>query len=90
MLGYNSFVLAVFVRRQWASTGNLAYSDTAAQTTRPLQRPLLYSRQLAVAISVGLAAAMLSFLAGDGPAVTNDFRILFAVEGVITLCALLA
>ncbi|TIU32609.1 MAG: MFS transporter, partial [Mesorhizobium sp.] len=46
--------------------------------------------QLAVAISVGLAAAALSFLAGGGAAVANDFRILFVIEGIITLCALLA
>jgi len=43
-----------------------------------------------VAISVGLAAAVLSLLAGGGHASVNDFRILFVIEGVITLCALFA
>ncbi|TGV28094.1 MFS transporter, partial [bacterium M00.F.Ca.ET.168.01.1.1] len=46
--------------------------------------------QLAVAISVGLAAALLSLLASGGKASVNDYRILFVVEGLITLCALSA
>ncbi|RUX65328.1 MFS transporter, partial [Mesorhizobium sp. M2A.F.Ca.ET.040.01.1.1] len=46
--------------------------------------------QLAVAVSVGLAAALLSLLAGGGQASVNDFRILFVIEGLITLCALFA
>jgi len=43
-----------------------------------------------VAISVGLAAALLSLLAGGGKASINDYRILFVIEGLITLCALSA
>ena len=89
MLGY-IFVFGVFRSIQWASTGNLAYSDIAPEQLARFSALYYILWQLAVAISVGLAAAMLSLLAGGGPAVTNDFRILFAIEGVITLCALLA
>ena len=43
-----------------------------------------------MAISVGLAAALLSLLAGGRQASVNDYRILFVIEGFITLCALSA
>ncbi|MBZ9742468.1 MULTISPECIES: MFS transporter [unclassified Mesorhizobium] len=84
------FVFGIFRSVQWASTGNLAYSDIAPEQLARFSALYYILWQLAVAISVGLAAAMLSFLAGGGPAVSNDFRILFAIEGVITLCALFA
>jgi len=89
VLGY-IFAFGVFRSVQWASTGNLAYSDIAPDQLARFSALYYILWQLAVAVSVGLAAAMLSFLAGGGPAVTNDFRVLFAMEGVITLCALLA
>ncbi|TJX62572.1 MAG: multidrug efflux MFS transporter, partial [Mesorhizobium sp.] len=84
------FVFGVFRSVQWASTGNLAYSDIAPEQLARFSALYYILWQLAVAISVGLAAAMLSFLAGGGPAVASDFRILFVIEGIITLCALLA
>ncbi|TPK21048.1 multidrug efflux MFS transporter, partial [Mesorhizobium sp. B2-5-9] len=84
------FVFGVFRSVQWASTGNLAYSDIAPEQLARFSALYYILWQLAVAISVGLAAAMLSFLAGGGPAVASDFRILFVIEGVITLCALSA
>ncbi|RVD63004.1 MFS transporter, partial [Mesorhizobium sp. M7A.F.Ca.ET.027.03.2.1] len=84
------FVFGVFRSAQWASTGNLAYSDIAPEQLARFSALYYILWQLAVAISVGLAAAALSFLAGGGAAVADDFRILFVIEGIITLCALLA
>ena len=84
------FVFGLFRSIQWASTGNLAYSDIAPEQLSRFSALYYILWQLAVAISVGLAAALLSLLAGGGKASINDYRILFLIEGVITLCALLA
>ncbi|WP_246811636.1 MFS transporter [Mesorhizobium silamurunense] len=84
------FVFGLFRSVQWASTGNLAYSDIAPEQLSRFSALYYILWQLAVAISVGLAAAMLSLLAGGGQASVNGYRILFIVEGLITLCALLA
>lgn len=84
------FVFGLFRSVQWASTGNLAYSDIAPEQLSRFSALYYILWQLAVAISVGLAAAMLSLLAGGGQASVNDYRILFIVEGLITLCALFA
>ncbi|PBC03867.1 MFS transporter [Mesorhizobium sp. WSM3860] len=84
------FAFGLFRSVQWASTGNLAYSDIAPEQLSRFSALYYILWQLAVAISVGLAAAMLSLLAGGGQASVNDYRILFVVEGLITLCALLA
>lgn len=84
------FIFGVFRSAQWASTGNLSYSDIAPEQLARFSALYYILWQLAVAISVGLAAAVLSLLAGGGHASVNDFRILFVIEGVITLCALFA
>ncbi|WP_296736627.1 MFS transporter [Mesorhizobium sp.] len=84
------FVFGLFRSVQWASTGNLAYSDIAPEQLSRFSALYYILWQLAVAISVGLAAALLSLLAGGGKASVNDYRILFVVEGLITLCALFA
>jgi MFS family permease len=84
------FVFGMFRSVQWASTGNLSYSDIAPEQLARFSALYYILWQLAVALSVGLAAAVLSFLAGGGPAVAGDFRILFMIEGLITLSALLA
>ncbi|MDG4851751.1 MULTISPECIES: MFS transporter [unclassified Mesorhizobium] len=84
------FAFGLFRSVQWASTGNLAYSDIAPEQLSRFSALYYILWQLAVAISVGLAAAMLSLLAGGGQASVNDYRLLFVVEGLITLCALLA
>lgn len=89
VLGY-IFVFGLFRSVQWASTGNLAYSDIAPEQLARFSALYYILWQLAVAISVGLAAALLSLLAGGGQASVNDYRILFVIEGLITLCALLA
>jgi EmrB/QacA subfamily drug resistance transporter len=84
------FVFGIFRSAQWASTGNLAYSDIAPEQLARFSALYYILWQLAVAISVGLAAATLSLLAGGGHASISDFRIMFVIEGVITLCALFA
>lgn len=84
------FVFGLFRSVQWASTGNLAYSDIAPEQLSRFSALYYILWQLAVAISVGLAAALLSLLAGGGQASVDDYRILFIVEALITLCALLA
>ncbi|WP_292016228.1 MFS transporter [Mesorhizobium sp.] len=84
------FIFGVFRSVQWASTGNLSYSDVAPEQLARFSALYYILWQLAVAISVGLAAALLSLLASGGHASVNDFRILFLIEGLITLCALFA
>jgi len=84
------FAFGVFRSVQWASTGNLSYSDIAPEQLARFSALYYILWQLAVAISVGLAAALLSLLAGGGKASVNDYRILFVIEGLITLCALSA
>jgi hypothetical protein len=85
------FVFGVFRSAQWASTGNLAYSDIAPEQLARFSALYYILWQLGVAISVGTAAAALSLLsAGNGHAEVGDFRILFLGEGIVTLCALFA
>ncbi len=84
------FVFGVFRSAQWASTGNLAYSDIAPEQLARFSALYYILWQLGVAISVGTAAALLSVLAGNGPAEAGDFRILFVIEGLVTLAALFA
>ena len=84
------FVFGVFRSAQWASTGNLSYSDIAPDQLARFSALYYILWQLGVAISVGTAAALLSVLAGNGPAEAGDFRILFVIEGLVTLAALFA
>lgn len=84
------FIFGVFRSAQWASTGNLAYSDIAPEQLARFSALYYILWQLGVAISVGTAAAALSWLAGGGPAGAGEFRILFVMEGLVTLAALLA
>lgn len=85
------FVFGVFRSVQWSSTGNLSYSDIAPEQLARFSALYYILWQLAVAISVGSASAMLSLLAGSGEhATASDFRTVFLAEAVVTLCALLA
>jgi MFS family permease len=85
------FVFGMFRSAQWASTGNLAYSDIAPEQLARFSALYYILWQLGVAVSVGTAAAALSLLsAGSSAASADDFRTLFVAEGVVTLCALLA
>ena len=85
------FVFGVFRSAQWASSGNLSYSDIAPEQLARFSALYYILWQLAVAISIGTAAAALSFLSsGTDHAEAGDFRILFVVEAMVTLCALFA
>ncbi|MGN6582446.1 MAG: MFS transporter [Rhizobiaceae bacterium] len=90
MAGY-IFVFGMFRTVQWGSTGNLSYSDVPAERLSRFS-PLYYVLwQTAVTISIGQASVLLSFFAGPAAhAHAADFRIVFIIEGLLTLCALLA
>jgi hypothetical protein len=85
------FFFGVLRSAQWAATGNLSYADIPPEQLAPFSALYYILWQLAVAISVGLAAALLSWLADPNGAVTSaDFRIVFLIEAGITLLSLLA
>jgi EmrB/QacA subfamily drug resistance transporter len=85
------FVFGVVRSMQWASTGNLSYSDIEPDQLAGFSALYFILWQLGVAVSVGTASAMVSLLAGSADRATaNDFRIVFIVEGLITLCGLFA
>ena len=89
VLGY-IFVFGLVRSAQWASTGNLSYSDIAPEQLARFSALYYILWQLAVAISVGTSAAILSLLAGGGRASTQDFRTMFLIEAMVTLCAAFA
>ncbi|MBE7198769.1 MAG: MFS transporter [Parafilimonas terrae] len=74
---------------QWGSTGNLAYAEVPPENLARFSALYYVLWQLAVALSVGSASALLAFLAGSRPASTGDFQVAFLVEAIVTLCALL-
>lgn len=85
------FVFGVLRSVQWSSSGNLSYSDIPQEHLSRFSALYFVLWQVGVAISVGLAAAMLSALAdGQQHASADDFRIVFLIEGAITLLAVIA
>lgn len=85
------FIIGLFRTVQWASTGNLSYSDIPPEELGRFSALFYVLWQSAVVISFGTAAALLSSLAGpDQRAAPADFRIVFLVEAAVTLCALIA
>jgi EmrB/QacA subfamily drug resistance transporter len=85
------FAFGIFRSVQWSSTGNLSYSDIPQERLARFSAMYFVLWQMAVAISVGLAAALLSLLAGTQEhASADDFRIVFLIEGAITLAAIFA
>jgi MFS family permease len=83
------FAFGMFRAIQWSSTGNLAYSDIKQEKLAHFSALYYILWQLGVAIGIGLASALLSFLSRHRPhASVDDFRIVFVVEGVATLLAL--
>ena len=75
---------------QWGSTGNLAHAGVPSE--RLARFSALYHGlwQLAVAMGVGAASAMMAVLSGGRPATTGDSHTAFLVEASITLGALFA
>ena len=89
MAGY-IFVFGMFRTLQWGSTGNLSYSDVPPERLSRFSALYYVLWQTAVTISIGQAAALLSLFAGPATeAHVNDFRIVFVIEGLMTLMALL-
>jgi len=84
------FFFGVFRSIQWASAGNLSYADVNAEQLSKFSTMYYVLWRLAVSISIGSASAILSLLTSQGEHPSaNDFRIVFLIEAVITLCALL-
>jgi EmrB/QacA subfamily drug resistance transporter len=91
LLAFYIFVFGSFRTLQWGSTGNLSYSDVPPERLSRFSALYYVLWQLAVTISIGQASALLSLFAGPGThAHANDFRIVFVIEGLLTLTALLA
>jgi EmrB/QacA subfamily drug resistance transporter len=85
------FAFGVFRSIQWASAGNLSYSDVGTEQLGNFSTMYYITWRLAVSLSIGSASAILSLLTTYGEQPTsNDFRIVFIIEALITLCALLA
>jgi EmrB/QacA subfamily drug resistance transporter len=85
------FVFGAFRSTQWGSTGNLSYSDIPPEQLGRFSALYFVAWQTAVTISVGLASALLAFVAAPAShADADDFRIVFLIEGLITICAIIA
>jgi MFS family permease len=85
------FVFGAFRSTQWGSTGNLSYSDIPSEQLGRFSALYFVAWQTSVTIGVGVASALLAFLAGpDRHAGVTDFRIVFLIEGLITLAAIIA
>lgn len=83
------FTFGMFRAVQWSSTGNLAYSDIRQEQLAHFSALYYILAQLGVAIGIGLASAMLSLLSRHERYASSDgFRVVFVVEGVVTLVAL--
>ena len=74
---------------QFFSSTNLAYSDVPRDQLSRYTPLATVIGQLEISASIGIAAAMLSLLAGaDGHVSAGDFRIVFAFEALFILAAL--
>ncbi|HWT98789.1 MAG TPA: hypothetical protein VN229_14275, partial [Terriglobales bacterium] len=76
---------------QWGTASNLSYSDVGATQLADFSAFYYIFWRLSVSVSLGSATALLSLMASaDGTSSANDFRVVFIVEALITLCAVLA
>ena len=83
------FAFGMFRAIQWSSSGNLAYADIQREQLPQFSALYYILSQLGVATGIGLASALLSFLSRQtGHASVADFRLVFVVEGAVTLAAL--
>src|SRR6185312_5494650 len=74
---------------QWSCLGNLAYSDVPPASMSRFTALSSVTTQMWSTCGVGIAAGLLSALAGtDGRTTSWDFRIVFAIESLIMLVAL--
>jgi EmrB/QacA subfamily drug resistance transporter len=85
------FVFGLSRSIQWGTSSNLSYADVGAEQLPDFSALYYMFWRLSVSISMGSATALLSLLAApDGTSSVTDFRILFVVEGMVTLAALIA
>ena len=91
LIGSLIFVFGVFRSIQWGSTGNLAYAEVTPDQLARFSTLYHVLWQLAVAVSIGTAAALIAPIQGVAPhATTLDFRTALLLEGGVTLSALIA
>jgi MFS family permease len=85
------FIFGAFRSTQWGSTGNLSYSDIPSEQLGRFSALYFVAWQTSVTVSVGLASALLAFVAAPAThANADDFRIVFLIEGLITISAIVA
>jgi MFS family permease len=75
---------------QFGSTGNLAYAEVPPEDLARFSSLYYMLWQLAVALSVGTASAIIAVLAARQPPTTGDFHIAFLIEALIILGAFAA
>jgi MFS family permease len=87
-IGY-IFAFGLFRAVQWSSSGNLAYCDIKQEQLPHFSALYYILAQFGTALGVGLSSALLSLLSRHEPhASMADFRIVFVIEGAVTLTAL--
>jgi EmrB/QacA subfamily drug resistance transporter len=85
------FVFGLSRSIQWGTGSNLSYADVGAEQLPDFSALYYIFWRLSVSISMGTATAVLSLLAAPGGmASVTDFRILFVLEALVTLAALIA
>jgi MFS family permease len=91
LVGGLIIVFGVLRSWQWGATGNLAYADVPPESLARFSAMYYVLWQLAVALGIGAASALLALLAGDQPQLTTaNFHAAFVVVALVTLLALIA
>ena len=91
LVGGLIIVFGVFRSWQWGATGNLAYADVPPETLARFSAMYWVLWQLAVALGIGAASAVLALLAGRQPGLTTaSFHAAFVIVALVTLLALVA
>jgi EmrB/QacA subfamily drug resistance transporter len=76
---------------QWGATGNLAYADVPPESLARFSAMYYVLWQLAVALGIGAASALLALLAGNQPHLTTaNFHASFVIVALVTLLSLIA
>jgi EmrB/QacA subfamily drug resistance transporter len=76
---------------QWGSAGNLSYADVPPESLARFSAMYYVTWQLAVALSIGAASALLAWLAADQPKLTSaEFHTAFVIASLVTLSAVIA
>lgn len=90
IMAFTIVVFGMLRSFQWGSTGNLAYAEVPHEKLARFSALYYVLWQLAVALSVGSASALLTLLSKRQPVGVGTFQAAFLVEALVTLCGLLA